>query len=317
MGDHFEMDPVAPFASRPGLVVAIGEVLWDLLPDGPQLGGAPFNVAVHLSRLGRPSAILTAVGDDDLGRQARQTVAGLGVGSTWIQTSRRLSTGTARVTLDGAAPTFAISRPAAYDDLQLDAETLREIVRASPSAIAVGTLAQQGPQVRAATIHVLDACPGAERFYDANLRAGWDAEVVDELLRSSTVIKLSDGEAAEIAAMRGLSGALAVIEDLADQEGVRAVCVTRGADGAALLLDGRFVEGRPPAITPIDTVGAGDAFAAALLDGVLSGHEPSSVLHRALALGALVASRRGATPIWEQQDLEAMLRATPSPSAYR
>lgn len=306
------IDDVAP---ANGLVLAIGEVLWDLLPDGPELGGAPLNLAVHLRRLGRPSAILTAVGDDDLGRQARQAVAGLGVGVTWIQTSSQLATGTAHVTFDGVVPTFGINRPAAYDDLQLDSQTLQEIMQASPAAIAIGTLAQERPQVRAATIRVLDACPDAVRFYDANLRGGWDANVVDELLRSSSVIKLSEDEAVEIARVRGVSGARALIDDLANQESVRAVCVTRGAEGAALMLDGRFVEGRPPAITPIDTVGAGDAFAAALLDGVLAGHDPISTLRRALALGALVSCRRGATPTWEQDDLEAILRATPIPSS--
>jgi fructokinase len=81
-----------------------------------------------------------------------------------------------------------------------------------------------------------------------------------------------------------------------------------------LLLDGRFVERKPPAVVPIDTVGAGDAFAAALLDGFLAREDPGWLLRRALALGALVSSRRGATPTWEQHQLEAILRATPRPT---
>lgn len=286
------------------------------MPDGPMLGGAPLNLAVHVGQLGRPSAILTAVGIDDLGQRTRLAVEERGVDVAWIQTSPTLPTGTSQVALDGIAPTFAISSPAAYDDLSLDNKTLQEIVRASPAAIAMGTLAQQGPLVRATTIRVLNACPDAVRFYDANLRDGWDATIVDDLLRVATVIKLNEGEAIEVAQFRGLSAQdpRAFTHELADQTGARAVCVTRGAESAALLLDGRFVEGRPPAVAPTDTVGAGDAFSAALLDGILGWQEPEWILRRALALGALVASRAGGTPIWEEEELEDILGATPIPT---
>ena len=299
-----------------GLVLAVGEVLWDLLPDGPMLGGAPLNLAVHLRRLDRPSAILTAVGADEPGRQARREIESQGVEAAWVQTSSRHPTGTALVELKGASPTFEIARPAAYDDLGMDPETLSGIVRASPPAIAIGTLAQQSPQTRAVTVAVLGACPNAIRFYDANLRDGWDGNLVDDLLESSTVIKLNEDEARDIANLLGLSARdpREFIGDLANQTGARAVCMTRGAEGAVLLLDGQVVEGLPPAVTPVDTVGAGDAFAAALLDGILSEDDPGSILRRALALGALVATRRGATPDWHAAELEAILKATPTPT---
>jgi fructokinase len=105
---------------RNDLVLTVGEVLWDVLPDGPELGGAPLNMAVHLGRLGRRSAILTAVGADEAGRRARREILELGVDVAWVQTSPRLPTGTADVRLDGATPTFDIVRPAPYDDLRLD-----------------------------------------------------------------------------------------------------------------------------------------------------------------------------------------------------
>jgi fructokinase len=302
--------------SERGLVLAIGEVLWDLLPDGPQLGGAPLNVAVHLVRLGRPAAMFTGIGADEPGSRARREIEAAGVDVAWIQTSAGRPTGSARVRLDGPSPAFDIIRPAAYDDVRLDSQTLLEIVRAAPSAIAIGTLAQEARQVRAATIVVQDACPTAVRFYDANLRDGWDGELVDELLRSATVIKLNETEAREVARLRGLPAEdpPAFLDDLAAQTGARSVCVTRGADGAALLLDGVFVEGRPAVIEPVDTVGAGDAFAAALLDGILAGRDAAAILRRALALGALVAGRRGATPAWETDELEAMIGGTPIPA---
>ena len=201
-------------------------------------------------------------------------------------------------------------------DVRLDSRALSEIVRASPVAIAFGTLAQQSTQVRAVTVAVLDGCPDALRFCDANLRDGWDGNLVDELLRSSNVIQPNEGEAGEIALLRGLPAQdhRAFMAALADESRARAICVTRGADGAVLLLDDRFVEGRPAPIVPIDTVGAGDAFAAALLDGILVALRPEVILQRAIALGALVATRRGATPVWDGDELQAILDVTPMPS---
>ena len=298
------------------MVLAVGEVLWDLFPDGPILGGAPLNLAVHLRRLDRASAILTAVGDDEPGRQARREIENLGFEPDWIQASSRYATGTALVELKGVSPTFEIARPAAYDDISMDRETLREIVRAAPVAIVIGTLAQQSRQTRAVTVAVLDACLSAVRFYDANLRDGWDGDLVNELLGSSTVIKLNESEAQAIAGLRGLSAQdpREFIGHLAQETGARAVCITRGSDGAVLFLDGHVVEGLPPAVMPVDTVGAGDAFAAALLDGILSHEDPGPILRRAIALGAVVASRRGATPDWDRAELQATLRATPMPT---
>ena len=299
--------------------MAIGEVLWDELPDGPELGGAPLNIAVHLTRLGRPSAILTSVGADDPGRRARERIQELGVGDAWIQTSRDRPTGRARFVLVQGSPRFEILRPAAYDDLIEDSQTLLEIVRASPTAVVIGTLAQQSPQVRAMTALVLESCPNAVRFYDVNLRDGWDANLVDDLIRTATVIKLNETEVVEIARRYGLSAQdpRVLLGDLALQTGARAVCMTGGVRGAALVLDGDFVEGRPPHVAPIDSVGAADAFAAALLDGILTRQDPTWILRRALALGALVASRRGATPSWEQSELDVLENATPIPTRSR
>ncbi len=296
-------------------MLAIGEVLWDLLPDGPTLGGAPMNVAAHLRRLGRPSAILTGVGVDELGRAARRAIGKLGIRTTWIQTSANHPTGIAEVKLDNGSATFTIPRPAAFDDLSLEQGALSEIVMASPVAIVIGTLAQQCPQTRAATNAVLDACPSALLLYDVNLRDGWDDALVDGLLSISTVIKMSESEAGEIARIRGLSmqDLQRFMRDLARQTGARAVCVTLGAEGGVLLLDDQMVRGFAPAVTSKDTVGAGDAFAAALLDGLLAYDAPGPTLRRAIALGALVSSRRGATPSWDSSDLEAVIELTPPP----
>lgn len=305
--------------AREGPIVAIGELLWDLLPAGPYLGGAPLNVAAHLRRLGRPTALVSAVGADEAGDRALAEIARLGVDATWVQIREGTATGTAIATLDRAgSPTFEILRPAAYDRLDLNSSSICEIASMSPAAFVIGTLAQQSPTVRATTTRLLDACPHAIRLYDVNLRDGcWDAPLVNALLEGATVIKMNDIEAGELSRLRGLplDDLSTFMRELAGQASARSVCVTRGADGARVLLDGIVVEGRPPAVNVSDAVGAGDAFTAGLLAGILEGHDPVTVLRQALALGGLVAARHGAGPEWTHAELHEAVAATPVPTA--
>ena len=300
-----------------GPIIGVGELLWDMLPDGPHLGGAPFNVLVHLRRLGRATALVSAVGDDAAGVRARTEVERLGVGSNWIQTRRGAATGSAVASLDDTgSPTFEISRPAAYDRLDLGRASLSAIAETKPSAIVLGTLAQQSASVRAATRGIIEACPDSVQLYDANLRDGcWDGPLVEALLSGATVIKLNEAEADIVARLAGWSSGsdLRFGHELARETGARAVCVTRGHLGARLWMDELYLDGAPPSIEVSDAAGAGDAFAAGLLDGLLAGRDGHDVLRRALALGSLVASRPGATPDWTLEELRQMVGATPMP----
>ena len=304
--------------TRPrGPIVAIGELLWDLLPDGPHLGGAPFNVAVNLRRLGRQPILVSAVGADAEGARARSDVMRLGVDATWVQTRAGLVTGAARATIDAfGSPTFTLARPAAFDDLDLDDESVHEIAAASPAAFVFGTLAQQSPTVRSATKRLMEVCPDAIRLYDVNLRdGGWDVPLVDSLLDGATIVKMNEDEAEVVAGARGLlaDDRREFMRALALATGARAICITRGARGAELLIDGALVGGTPPAVDVIDSVGAGDAFAAGLLDGILAGIDPVAILRRSIAMGAIVTARAGATPEWTATDLEIVLASTPMP----
>ena len=310
-------DPIRDWHAPEGSIVAIGEVLWDLLPAGSHLGGAPVNVAVHLHRLGRSTALVSAVGADVLGDRALAEIARSGVDATWVQIRQDAPTGTAIVTLDRAgSPSFEIVRPAAYDRLDFDNSSILEIADTSPGAFVIGTLAQQSPTVRATTTRILEACPQAVRLYDVNLRDGcWDGPLVNALLEGATIIKMNDIEAGEVSRLRGiaLNDLSTFMRELAGQTGARAVCVTRGADGANLWLDGRFVQGNPPSVPVSDAVGAGDAFTAGLVAGILEGQDAVSTLRQALALGSLVAARQGAGSGWTRAELDELVEATPIP----
>jgi fructokinase len=285
--------------------IGIGELLWDLLPSGPRLGGAPFNVTAHLQRLGFDAAFVTAVGHDALGYRARDEVARLGVETMLLQVND-LPTGVVDVRLDGDGNAdYLIVSPAAYEAIEPLADAAIEAI-GRVDVLVFGTLAQRFPGTSAATRQLADAQPAAERIYDVNLRAGcWTIGLVSALLRLATVVKLNDTEAAILARELRLpdESPESFARATADRFDVRGVCVTRGAGGAAMLLDGRYAEIAGVAVEVADTVGAGDAFTAGLAAGLVDSWPLDRVLGLANRLGAFVASRDGAIPDWHPADL--------------
>jgi fructokinase len=287
-------------------VLGIGELLWDRFPDGPRLGGAPFNVTASLRRLGHPAQFLTAVGDDELGRAAMARAADLGVDPSLVTVSRTLPTGTVAVVIDPAGGhRFEIETPAAYERLALTTAELERVATEPPSGFVFGTLAQRFAGNRHVTRRLVAALPHAVRLYDVNLREGcWTPGLVAKLLPLATAVKVNEEEATILGRILGVDAAPAALgERLARDAGVGTLSITRGRAGAAMWRDGRVVtvEGRP--VTVADTVGAGDAFAAGLLHGLLEGWPATETLDLANRLGALVASRPGALPPWTLQDL--------------
>jgi fructokinase len=217
-----------------------------------------------------------------------------------------LPTGVARVTLDAAgSPDFEIATPAAYEIAELpDRPELTG--GGSVDLVVFGTLAQRFPGVRSATQVIGDAAGDAPRLYDVNLRPGcWSPGLVSELMGSASVVKMNADELAMLAPELGL--ATSSIERFAraacDRFTLRGVCVTRGASGAALLLDDVYREAPAPRVEVIDTVGAGDAFAAGVGYGLVQSWTVSEILSVATRLGALVASRAGAIPAWNRAEV--------------
>ena len=289
-----------------GRVLGIGELLWDLFPDGPRLGGAPFNVVASMRRLSHPAAFVTAVGDDELGRSAVAAVDELGVDTTFISVAPDLPTGTVAVTPDPVeGHRFTIGSPAAYESIG-DADTLvTRLLDLVPEALVYGTLAQRSPAVRELTHRVATEIRPVNRLYDVNLRDGsWTGDLVLDLLRDATVVKLNGDEAVVLAGLLGSAATgRALATALAARYGIERLCITRGAAGATLLVGGDeyVVEGIE--VDVADTVGAGDAFAAGLLHGLLTDMPPDETLRFANRLGALVASRAGALPVWSATEL--------------
>lgn len=279
-------------------VVGLGEVLWDVLPAGPQLGGAPGNFAYHAAALGARAMIVTRVGDDDLGREVIRRFAQMNLPRDTVQVDPARPTGTVAVTLDekkGAHYTFA--EDVAWDQL-VATEVALQAVRGA-HAVCFGTLGQRSANSRRAIQHLVAAAPAeALKIFDINLRLDfYSREVIEESLRLSNVLKLNDEELAVLTAMFSLHGDVRQrIEWLVHTFGFKVVVLTSGSSGSLIHQEGRWSEVPPQPVRLVDTVGAGDAFTAALTMGLLSGMDIGEVHAIAAEIAGCVCSRAGATP---------------------
>ena len=282
-----------------GEVLCIGEVLWDSLPEGLFLGGAPFNVACHLRATGTPVSMVSRVGDDRLGEEVLRRAARYGVGTDLIQVDHTLPTGFVRVHVDERGNgAYEICEPVAWDAIEATEALLARAARAR--ALVFGSLAQRNATTRA-TIERLwkVAAHQATMVFDVNLRPPYEEQdVIRASLAMADVVKLSDAELARLSTVFGWGDGdeRERMQALATSFGCDVVCVTRGSRGAALLHDGDFSEhpGFPAEVR--DTVGAGDAFLAVLLAGLLAGSSDTELLQHANLMGAYVVTQFGALP---------------------
>lgn len=280
-------------------VVCFGEALWDVLPRGLFLGGAPLNVAYHLSRQGVAAAIVTAVGRDFLGDEAVRRVAAWHLESAGLGRTRR-PTGVVRAQLDAqGVATYEIVRQVAWDAIPWPARLAR---RPAPAALVFGTLVLREQPNRRVLERLLAAWPAALRVLDLNLRAPFDGPgVIAYALRHAQVVKLNDTELARLAGRESLSVAALpqAARRFAGDHGLTRVCVTAGARGAGLWWEGNWYWENGRAVKVRDTVGAGDSFLGSLIGGLLvRGAEPRAALAAACRVGEFVAARDGATPAY-------------------
>jgi fructokinase len=289
-------------------VVGIGEVLWDLLPDGPQLGGAPANFAYHAQALGANASVISRVGNDQRGIEVRRRFQEMGLSIAGIQADETAPTGTVSVSLaNGGIPSYLIHENVAWDHIMAN-RTALECVRAA-HAVCFGTLAQRHIASRHAIQRLLSsASASALRVLDVNLRQDFfNREVIEHSLKLANVLKLNDHELPVIANMFSLGGGIRQqIQSLASRFGLQVVAVTCGAEGSLLYRDGHWAQGSTTAVVVKDTVGAGDAFTAALCLGLLRELGLDEINHAANRIAAYVCGRTGAMPALPD-DLRRML----------
>ncbi len=283
------------------VIVSIGEVLWDLFPDGEQFGGAPANFACHAAILGADVSMLSAVGADRHGREALDILRGYGINVSLMQIIPDVSTGTVGVTLDAKGkPTFVIHEGSAWDRIVWNSQLEARVAEAD--AVYFGTLGQRSEPSRRTIRHFVEAARDADipRIVDINLRPPFfDRDLIRESIELASILKLSDDELSEVRAACGIHSNAppeTLLRLLLESHDLDLVVMTCGAQGATVVTPDSVVKqpGIPAKVK--DTVGAGDSFAAAFLLGLLRGEPHDQILHNACAVAAAVCSHSGAVP---------------------
>jgi fructokinase len=294
------------------LVVGLGELLWDLLPGGKQLGGAPSNFAYISSLLGNQATVVSRVGDDDAGREAVERVRNLGLDTTHIQVDQHHPTGTVHVTVDAQGfPEFRIVKDVAWDHIEWTGD-IRELA-AKAEVVCFGSLAQRQEPSRSTIHHFLRATrESCLRIFDVNLRQSYyEATTLKTGFALATVVKVNDEELPVVLQACGLptsSDELTDAELVMQHFGMDLICVTRGQKGSLLMKkDGSYSEHPGFRVQVADTIGAGDAFTAGLAHHYRLGNSLDAINAAANRIGSWVASQPGATPAASPEDVVRLL----------
>lgn len=283
---------------RDFIIVGLGEILWDMLPDGKQLGGAPANFAYHAQALGGRGVVVSCVGDDELGKEIMGRLEALGLDRRYIAVDKDRPTGTVDVELDEkGVPNFTIHENVAWDFIPSDADLLD--LAAQTDAVCFGSLCQRCEVSRNTVRRFLQATkPGCIRVFDINIRQSYyNKDVVHTMLELSNVLKLNDDELPVVAKLLGIAGSETdILSHLSEQYTLRLIALTRGANGSRLYAQGQDSSHQGFATEIADTVGAGDAFTAAMTLGLLFGKALDKINENANRVASYVCSRSGATP---------------------
>jgi fructokinase len=282
--------------SKP-VIVGLGEVLWDVFPDGPRFGGAPANYASHAASLGADSRMVSAVGRDELGERALQALQNLKVDISSVAQSD-YPTGAVHVQLDGEGKaSYEFLANTAWDHLEWNDDLAKLAKRTD--AVCFGTLGQRSDKSRQTIRRFVTSTPATcLRIFDINLRPPFYADdTILESLELANVLKLNDDELPIVAKLCSCSGTdLDVMRALAKRFHLQLVALTRGSRGALLVREDEVADHTGISTTVVDTVGAGDAFTATMTVSLLAGRKLSEIADQASRVAAFVCSQAGATP---------------------
>ena len=278
-------------------VVSFGEILWDKLPSGKVPGGAPLNFAYRLKSFQNSLSIISKVGDDLLGKGLTEFLNKNGLDTEHIQISKIYKTGEVNVSIDkNGIADYDILNPVAWDDISLNLKNI-ELTKNS-SVFVFGSLICRNMTSRRTLKELLKIAPF--KLFDINLRSPYyNMNLIEELMLSSDFIKFNYEEIEEISKIYINKKATLenMIETISEKTKTKNICVTMGEKGACYYTNNSFYYQDGFKINVLDTVGAGDSFLATLVEGILNKTKPQEILKKACAVAALVASKKGATPL--------------------
>lgn len=286
------------------VVVGMGEVLWDMLPEGKKIGGAPANFAYHVSQFGLPSCVVSAVGEDALGKEILDNFTSKGL-NCHIATVP-YATGTVQVSIDQAGvPQYEIKENVAWDNIPYT-PALEALARRT-KAVCFGSLAQRSVVSRNTIGSFLDAMPENDEtlvVFDVNLRQGfYNKEILCNSMKRCNILKINDEELIQVSRMFGYPGI-----DLQDKcwillgkYNLKMLILTCGISGSYVFTPGNISFLPTPKVEVADTVGAGDSFTAAFISSILKGKSVAEAHALAVQTSAYVCTQKGAMPVLPPQ----------------
>jgi len=292
-----------------------GEILWDIIESKPYIGGAPFNLAAHLTKMGLKSTLISSVGKDALGKKALKEAEKRGINSTFIKVHPDLPTGIVNVNLDKAGhPTYVINENVAWDNIILDQDLINSLTKNKWEVFCFGTLAQRTKENRDLLSQIISWARPHHIFYDLNLRQNYyKKEWIEKSLCQSSIVKLNDREALVVSEF--LFGQTLKQENLAElicrEYDLSIVCITHGKNGSSIYRNGKLEKVQGINGPVADTVGGGDSYSAGFLFSYLCGTSIYEAAEFAEIVGNFVVSQSGAVPKypkWLEKEIENLKR---------
>jgi fructokinase len=289
-------------------VLSVGEILWDVFPDKEIIGGAPFNLAVHLCALGGNAYIFSRIGCDRRGEQAAEQVRIKNVSSKFLQVDSQKPNGTAHVTFTSPGiASYHAPADVSHNFIAVDDSLIADLNAEGFDMLCFGTFAQKSEISRKSIQTILEEVNTRHRFLDVNLRMDFhDKDVLDYSFGKATIVKINDEECTIVSKI--LFGTDMTLDTFAERVieryGAEHMLITLGAKGCAVYSGGENAQILPPSVTVADTVGAGDAFSAGFIYNLLRGEDAFSAAEFGNTLGAFVASKEGATPTLDEDEIK-------------
>ena len=280
------------------VIVGIGEILWDMLPSGKVIGGAPANFAYHAQELGESSIVVSCIGNDELGREIISSLEKKDMPTEFLYIDKNHPTGvvSARINKEGK-PSYLIQEEVAWD--YIPTSTLMRELAFKSAAVCFGTAAQRS-QLSRMTIQTFVGLMEQDsiRVFDINLRQNfYSQDVIETSLSLANVLKLNVNELSVVKKLLRLNGdEKKILNELSRKYSLNLIALTRGREGSILFTEGKTSNHEGHKINVEDTVGAGDAFVAGLVTGMLRGYELDDLNNKANRVASYICSKHGATP---------------------
>ncbi len=292
-----------------------GEILWDIIDSKPYIGGAPFNLAAHLAKMGLESTLISSVGKDALGRKALKEVEKRGLNSSFIRIHPHLPTGIVEVNLDEKGhPAYMIKENVAWDNIILDQDLVDSITKTKWEIFCFGTLAQRTKENQKILNQIIPKIKPNPIFYDVNLRQNYyEKDWIEKSLLQSTITKLNDQEALVLSKLLfdQKFKQKDFVETLAQEYDLSIVCITHGKNGSSIYCDGKLEKVSGINGPVADTVGGGDSYSAGFLFSYLCGNSVYKAAELAEKVGNFVVSQSGAVPKypkWLEKEIKNLRR---------